>query len=209
MKEYWWCENFSNEAESILKHHCVQSNLSDFDIELSKWTVFCSIHIEYPLSFTLFVALQTKLIKQLNSTTTSTIDDQKQFWDSTRKLLPSVISVIRKIRTIKFQEDKNSLATVTNVLRILSNCQKINSLCNYETDLVATFGSQHRECTNLKELLISIIKNETIEWFETNVHKNFINKIAVEKLVHMIELIKTIKVNLQIAIELLDNIFLE
>lgn len=115
---YWWSGKFSIQGEAVIAQHSAQSGLSAIDCAFAQWSVYTAIHNDHPLAFNLFESLLDKLIRPIQSAST-TEDEIKQFWDGTTKLLPSCFSVIRKLRK-KTATDKNCVKILTDVLSILS-----------------------------------------------------------------------------------------
>jgi len=66
-----WKGRFSVPAETILRLHCIQCGLPKISVILARWTEFISVHILYPLNFSVFLSLLQKLVKviQNNSVT--------------------------------------------------------------------------------------------------------------------------------------------
>lgn len=97
MSGYWWCGNFSPQANQLLTQHIAQSGLTQTEVALCSYSVYAGIHQRHPLSFALFSKLLDQLLKPLQTEIVPE-EDMKLFWDATRKLLPSCFSIIRKIR---------------------------------------------------------------------------------------------------------------
>lgn len=115
---YWWAGKFSAQGEAIIIQHAAQSGMNTLDRALTQWSAYTCIHITHPLSFSLFESLLDKLIRFLE--TSQLADDEiKMFWDGVKKLLPSCLSVIRKMRK-RTAGDKNSVKVLTEVLSIIS-----------------------------------------------------------------------------------------
>lgn len=97
MSGYWWCGNFSPQANQLLTQHIAQSGLTQTEVALCSYSVYAGIHQKHPLNFALFSKLLDQLLKPLQTEIVPE-EDMKLFWDATRKLLPSCFSIIRKIR---------------------------------------------------------------------------------------------------------------
>lgn len=115
MEAYQWSGNFSSLAKDILTQHVAQSGLSSAAVSLAQWVEFSTVHVDHPLSFVLFNNLLEKLTRSIQNGTLSD-DEMKLFWEATKKLLPSCINSVRKLRRLT-ANDKSTLSQITAVLR--------------------------------------------------------------------------------------------
>lgn len=213
MTAYWWCGTYSPQAEALLTQHGVQSGLSQTCLAFAQWSVYCTVHLEHPLSFTLFCNLMEKLIKPIQTSTASE-DDVKMFWDATKKLLPSCFTIIRKIRK-KTTGDKNMMKQLVEVLKLLGKLMTLEPPESIE--MFPDISYPWLERSELKNWDITWVLTEAINqganhWFTHILENNAQEKSDMEneaKLQHMIKLIQLVRTDLQKAIEFYDKIFQE
>lgn len=124
---YKWCGKFSEPAVAIITQHCAQSGITPNLRELAQWSAYTTVHLNYPLAFDVFDNLLDKMQKNFNCTSTiessssssSSIEQSKLFWEGAKTLLPSCFSIIRNINK-KISSDKDPLKMLKDVLSILS-----------------------------------------------------------------------------------------
>ncbi|KAB0801825.1 hypothetical protein PPYR_04011 [Photinus pyralis] len=113
---YEWDGKFGSQPEAIITQHRIQSGLCPTEIDFVNWAAYTSVQKEHPLSFELYLKLLMKISKHLSAPTRNE-DNFKLFWSFTRKLLPSCIGLIRKVR--KRPHDKKTAEQIIDVLNIL------------------------------------------------------------------------------------------
>lgn len=207
---YWWAGNFGAQAEAIITQHGAQSGLNQNSLNLIQWTVFCSVHTEHGLSFSLFANILNKLTKPLQSNLFSE-DDNKLFWDGVRKLLPSCYSTVRKIRK-KNSGDKHVLKLIKEILTLLCNLNgmKVAEEVNLFPDNHYGWLPADRSKYCIKDVLDLAINQGAIEWFDDIVENNDSNDKSEEgKLQFLIRIIQLLRSDLQRAIEYYDKCFSE
>lgn len=211
MTEYWWCGTYSPQAEALLTQHGVQSGLNQTQLAFAQWCVYCNVHLEHPLSFTLFCNLIDKLIKPLQASGYE--EDIKLFWDATKKLLPSCFTIIRKIRK-KTTGDKNMMKQLVEVLRLLGKLMSLEPDENIEMfpQVLYPWLEEHGKNWDVTYVLTEAIKQGANHWFthilENNAEEKSDNENE-EKLRNMIRFIQLVRTDLQKAIEYYDKIFQE
>ncbi|XP_044739455.1 protein unc-13 homolog 4B isoform X2 [Chrysoperla carnea] len=212
---YWWCGNYSAQAESLITQHAAQSGLNPNEQALCQWVVYTQVHADHPLSFTLFSNLLDKLIRPLQSNSFCE-EEVKIFWESSKKLLPFVFNTIRKIRK-KSTGDKNILKQVIEVLRIIAKMslleppEKIN-LFPSELYRWLTYKSDDDSEGNwdFRGTLGDAIQQGAIDWFEHVLEHNPCQDHTDEaKMQHLIKIIQLVRSDLQKAVEYYDKIFQE
>ncbi|XP_018323999.1 protein unc-13 homolog 4B isoform X2 [Agrilus planipennis] len=209
---YWWCGNFSGQAEAIITQHSVQSGLTVTDVALSQFAVYSSIHRDHPLNFALFSNLIDKLIKPIQTMTVSE-EEAKLFWDSVKRLLPSCFATIRKIRK-KCPNEKATLKMIKEVLKILSQLITIDPPENFNLFPANLYGwlSYAGEGPNcdINATLRDAISQGASDWFNYILENNQTSDNSEEgKLQNMLKIIQLVRVDLQRAIEYYDRMFQE
>lgn len=209
--EHWWNGNFSPQAGALITQHIAQTGLQNNDVTLAKWFVYCKIHKDYPLSYGLFLNLLDKLLKPLQANYYCE-EDMKVFWEACRKLMPSLFSLIRRLRK---KCEKNVLKQLKEVLMIFSKL--------FTLDLPTTIDlfpeNEYKWLANvitsdgnfdIKKALNEAIIQGANDWFnyvlETNVN---IEETNDGKLRHLVKLIQLVRSDLQKSIEFYDKCFQE
>lgn len=179
---------------------------------LAQWNVYCTVHVDHPLNFTLFSKLLDKLIKPLQTSVISE-EDVKLFWDSTKKMLPSCFNIVRKIRK-KTNGDKNMMKQLLEVLRILNKLSLVEPPEN--TNLFPpniyvwlTYKTDGPNWDIRGTLSDAVIQGAT-DWFNHILENNECNDSNGEaKLQHIIKIIQLVRTDLQKAVEFFDKTFQE
>ncbi|CAH1131281.1 unnamed protein product [Ceutorhynchus assimilis] len=208
---YWWCENFTPQADQLLTQHVAQSGLTQTEVALCSYSVYAGIHQKHPLSFGLFSKLLEKLLKPLQTEIINE-EDLKLFWEATRKLLPSCLSIIRKIRK-KTTNEKTIMKQVMEVLKILNY---IITLGPTDIDLFPsnlypwiTFHGNGPNC-DIQGALRDAISKGANDWLNYIIENNTENGgTSISKLQNLIQMIQLIRSDLQKAIEYYDKFFIE
>ncbi|XP_017783309.1 PREDICTED: protein unc-13 homolog D isoform X2 [Nicrophorus vespilloides] len=204
---YWWSGTFSGKANTFLSQHIAQSGLQPIDVALSQYAVFVAIHQNHPLSFNLFSNLLEKLIKPVQSQIPCD-EDLKIFWDATKKLLPSVFAVIRKLRR-KCSNEKTAMKQLIEVLECVS---KVSMLEPPEgTNLFPEKLYQWMNASDgwdIRNTLTQAVERGAEDWF-CHILENSprSDDSDIGKLQHLIKITQLIRTDLQRATEFYDKIF--
>lgn len=212
MAHYWWSGNYSIQAEAIIQQHAALSGLGQNEIALAQWTVFCAIHVEHPLSFSLFNSLIAKLTKPLQSEVICE-EENKLFWDGARKIFPSCFSKIRKIRKQQ-AGDKTVLKTLRDVLTIFVSLSDLKIPESVDIFPENVYGWLKR--TDDKPIcdIIFVLKEACLqgasEWFIHILENNECKDKSEEgRLQHLIRVIQLVRSDLQRTVEYYDKVFSE
>ncbi|KAL1461867.1 hypothetical protein WDU94_013734 [Cyamophila willieti] len=65
IEPYFWKGEFDPLAQTLMRQHVAQSNLTPTDQSLAEFAEFVDIHYDHPLSFTLFKDLMEQIIHTL------------------------------------------------------------------------------------------------------------------------------------------------
>ncbi|XP_022905569.2 protein unc-13 homolog 4B isoform X2 [Onthophagus taurus] len=187
---FWWCGSFSPQGNALITQHVAQSGLSTPDIALAQWIVYTNVHRTHPLSFDLFVDILEKLCKPIQYNSFEE-EDLKLFWDATKKLIPTCLSMIRKIRKTNFKE-KNQLKQVAKVLNVLG--------------LISMLDPPE----NINELLENCVVKGAKDWFEHILENTQLVEDSDEaKMKRLVKIVQLVRTDLQKAIEYYDKMFHE
>lgn len=211
MAPYWWSGKFSEQAEAILTQHGVLSGLNQTNLAFAQWIVYCSIQSNHPLSMTLFLNILEKIIKPIQNSTACE-EDIKYFWDATKKLLPSCVAIIRKIRK-KTIGDKNMMKQLIEILKLFSKLMPLEPPDNTEMfpeNLYPWLTRSEVENWNLTSVLTEAINHGANHWFQHVIENNTPeDKTEETRLQCLIKIIQLVRADLQKAIEFYDKIFQE
>ncbi|XP_066150952.1 protein unc-13 homolog 4B isoform X3 [Euwallacea fornicatus] len=208
---YWWCGNFSPQAEQLLTQHVAQSGLSPTEVALCSYSVYAGIHHSHPLSFALFSKLLEKLLRPLQTEIVPE-EDLRLFWDATRKLLPSCFSIIRKIRK-KTANEKTMMKQIIEVLKIL-HYLKILEPANidlFPRNLYPwiTCNEEGPHC-DIQQTLNDAITQGASDWLNYIIENNKeTTGTALARLQNLIQLVQLLRSDLQKAVEFYDKLFIE
>jgi hypothetical protein len=78
VEPFQWNGEFCQAADTILTQHLVQCGMSEVSVTLAQWSEFASVHVDHPLSFTVFSHLLQKLVKPLQNRLTTDDEVAKQ-----------------------------------------------------------------------------------------------------------------------------------
>lgn len=222
MAPYWWCGNFSAQAEQLITQHAAQSGLNPLEQALCQYTVYTSIHANHPLSYTLISTLLDKLIRPLQASTPPQFCDEeiKVFWEATKKLLPPIFTTIRKIRKKTSGGDKNVLKQIIEVLRIvakLSLLEPPEKTNLFPSELYRWLTYRNEDDADnvlgnwdIRGVLGDAIQQGAIDWFEHILEQNQPQDQSDEgQMQYMIKVIQLVRSDLQRAVEYYDKIFQE
>ncbi|XP_055617966.1 protein unc-13 homolog 4B isoform X2 [Toxorhynchites rutilus septentrionalis] len=211
--QYWWSGKFTPQGESVLTQHSAQSSLPATAVAFIQWSVYSAIHLDHHLAFSLFDSLLEKIIRPIQTKSASD-EELKLFWEATKKLLPSLFSVIRKLRK-KTAGDKMVIKMLTDVLNILA---KISMLTPPdETDLfpVQQYAWIRRANGNepswdIREALNSAVVSGAENWLNGIKECHFTQSgLDEDRLQNLIKIIQLVRSDIQRSIEYYDKLFQE
>lgn len=207
---FWWSGKFSSEGDTILTQHAAQSGLTQPDLALSRWSVFCEVHCEHPLAFSLFDGLLDKIVRVIQSR--SSKEEVRIFWESTKKLLPSCMNTIRKMRK-SVSGDKNTIRMVAEALSIISKVAMIQPPEEFDLFPAQLYGWLPKSETtgwDIRSTLTDAVRVGAESWFSHITEQNPSNyETNEERLQHLIKIIQLVRSDLQRSIEHYDKIFQE
>lgn len=182
------------------------------EVALSQYCVYTSVHQNHPLNLALFSTTLEKLEKHLQKGVI-TEEGVKLFWDSTRKLLPSCFSIIRKIRKRNTNE-KTVLKQVREVLKILnyvSVLQPPTDMDLFPSTLYpwATYSRNDPNC-DIPAMLLDAVAKGASDWLTHLLENNTkVDESGTARSQNLIQIIQLIRSDLQKAIEFYDKLFQE
>lgn len=212
LEHYAWRGEFSEGAATIIRQHAVQSGLSAADETLAQWVEFCSVHIDHPLSFTLFAQLIDKLKKNIEDGHLSS-DELKHFWDATKKFLPTCLNSVRRLRKLS-NCDRNTLIQLNGIISTLSCLSQLNvpeGTDLFPSSVYGWLGSQSdQKCCDITSVLTEAIRQGAEDWLCYVQENNTLDGPSEEdRLKHVIRLVQLVRSDLQKAIEFHDKIFMK
>lgn len=209
---YWWAGKFSSQGDTILTQHAAQSGLTQSDIALARWSVFCEVHCEHPLAFSLLDGILEKIVRTIQSPGTGK-EEIRLFWESTKKLLPSCFNSIRKIRKNAASGEKNAIRTLTDVLSIISKVAMIEPPEGFDlfpSNLYGWLPTSDIGGWDIRSTLTDAVRSGALNWYEhinQQIPCNF--ETNEERLQHLTKMIQLVRSDLQRCIELYDKVFQE
>ncbi|KAK4881762.1 hypothetical protein RN001_005081 [Aquatica leii] len=198
---YTWDGKFSTQAEAILTQHKIQSGLSPNEIDLIQWTAFTSIQKEHPLAFSIYVNLLDKINQHFKLPST-TEEEATIFWNFTKKLLPSCIGLIRKVR--KRPHDKVTAQQVADVLTILWQLTALQPPkdINLLPSTYYPWLENNEEDNNIMTVLKAAVSKGAKEWLQFILERTEkLDNSADETLVYFNKIVQLIRTDLQMAVE--------
>uniref|UniRef100_A0A182U746 Munc13-4 n=1 Tax=Anopheles melas TaxID=34690 RepID=A0A182U746_9DIPT len=210
---YWWSGKFTIQGEAVLTQHSAQSGLSSTTEAFIQWSVFAAIHQDHPLSFVLFDTLLEKLIRPIQTLAVSE-EEQKSFWEATKKLLPSCFSAVRKLRK-KNTGDKLLLKTLNSVLNIIAKVALLEPPEGTDLFPVQMYGWIRRSNEtepnwDIREALASAVVSGAEDWFGGIKEGHFLQTGTDEdRLQNLIKIIQLVRSDIQKSIEYYDKTFQE
>lgn len=220
---YWWSGKFNINAEALRSQHAVQSGLTGFDIALSQWFVYATIHEEHPLSFTLFNNTLDDIVPPLKCHLTES-EYMKSFWNGAKRILPTCFMFIRKLR-VKTVSDKQLVKSLCEVLDILAKIQSIPVCQSMDLFPANIYGwlppslpssstdDDGGQSFTLKTVAIQAIYSGSQEWLEHLIEDNKpsgeedSSSSSDRHLQYLIQLVQMVRSDLQRAIEFFDRHF--
>ncbi|XP_065080897.1 protein unc-13 homolog 4B-like [Ochlerotatus camptorhynchus] len=191
---YWWSGKFTSPGEAILKQHAICADLSDSEKVLIYWNAYTTVHITYPIAFSLFESLLNKICASVSNNLIEK-DDLKRFWLGVKKILPSCFAVIIKLRK-RIAGDNDIVKTVTSVLNILAKLEGIRSNCDIDLFSPDEYEYlKHKIEQNPKlpipEVTLLAVRTGARNWFDQIMKDTMkANLSNEEKLQHSIKMIQ-------------------
>ncbi|XP_017765813.1 PREDICTED: protein unc-13 homolog D isoform X3 [Eufriesea mexicana] len=210
IEKYCWSGRWSAPAEVLLLQHSAQRGLLNRNIVLAQWIEYARIHQEHPLNFTVFNKLIVDLLKPMEGGLFS-VDENRLFWDATKKLLYSCLNSIRKIRRLNVA-DKNTSAQLSAILGILSSISflKIPEDVNLFPAKMYPWFPDPDEKLSVLQALEYTVEQGGVEWFDHIVKNNAPETESDEDaLKYHIKVIQLVRVDLQNAIDNFDKKFIK
>lgn len=209
---YWWSGKFNINAEALRSQHAVQSGLTAFDIALSQWFVYATIHEEHPLSFALFNNTLDDIVSPLKCHLTES-EYIKTFWNGAKRILPTCFMFIRKLR-VKTVSDKQLVKTLCEVLDIFTKIESIpvgQSVDLFPSNIYGWLPTDKEADTfTVKTVAMEAICSGSQEWLEHLIEdsKPTPEEASSDKhLQYLIQLVQMVRSDLQRAIEFFDRHF--
>uniref|UniRef100_A0A8D8U3A5 BAI1-associated protein 3 n=1 Tax=Cacopsylla melanoneura TaxID=428564 RepID=A0A8D8U3A5_9HEMI len=205
IEPYYWKGEFDILAQTLIRQHVAQSNLSPTDQSLAEFAEFVAVHLDHPLSFTVFSNLLDHLIDIYPSFNEYQV---KSFWDSAKKLLPSCFSNLRKLRK-SIPNDEHTLTQLSALLSILSSLSQkpipaeVDLLPDNIYGWIVTPGQNDLHIT-----LKDAVSQGAIDWIDCIIDQNKPESNEDEAvLVNRIKIVQLVRTDLQKAIDHHDEIF--
>ncbi|KAK0074327.1 hypothetical protein PV326_012540, partial [Microctonus aethiopoides] len=218
-EKYCWCGRWSIAAESLILQHSAQRGLLPRSVALCQWIEYSRIHQQHPLNYSIFNKVIIDLLRPLENGLFSK-DEERLFWEATKKILYSCLNSVRKIRKLT-DGDKNVLAQMNAILGILSSISSLKVPDNFELFPPKIFGwFPEPDGTNvdvIKALEYTVIQGG-VEWELNALQKRFdhilnnntpSSETDDDALKYHIKIIQLIRADLQRAIENYDRIFIK
>ncbi|KAL0270000.1 UNVERIFIED_CONTAM: hypothetical protein PYX00_007554 [Menopon gallinae] len=209
VEAYQWSGNFSSLAKDILTQHIAQSGLNSTAVTLAQWVEFSSVHVDHHLSFGLFQGLIEKLSRSIQFKTLSD-DEIKLFWEGAKKLLPSCVNSIRKIRKLT-GSDKGNVNQVSAILNICAHLQSLEmpeKTDLFPSNIYGWLNINDVDNYDVKHVIRDAVRQGATDWFNYIVDSNKNDDYSTEgKLRHLIKIIHLVRSDIQKAIEYYDKIF--
>ncbi|CAH1393927.1 unnamed protein product, partial [Nezara viridula] len=204
-----WDGEFPEPANTILRQHTAQSGLKPSDEYMARWLEFIRFHTNQPFCFSLFLKTLEKIIQTLKSGLYSN-EQEKLFWESTKRILPFFFQHIRKLRKLS-QDDNNFLEGLTSILKVLSLISSLNVPEEYDLFPKTSFGwLSESSCSeqDIVSILKETIKQSASEWYdhilENNKPEDFSNEKVLQQAVKVTQLVRN---DIQKSIEIFDKHF--
>nr|CAD7430429.1 unnamed protein product [Timema monikensis] len=207
-----WNGVYSSLGETILTQHCVQCGLNSADVAFAKWMEYVSVHVGHPLNFKVFADTLIQLIKPLQNGLLRP-DEEKMFWEATKKLIPSCMNAIRKIRRLTPSE-RHTSNLISSILSVFSHLMTLQMPEGLDLFPVSVYGwlNTPEDQPNC-DILVTVTAAVTVgaeDWFGHLLENNSPEDSTDEsRLKHLIKIIKLAKIDLQKAVEFYEKLFLE
>lgn len=203
IEPYEWDGKFGSQAEAIIMQHKIQSGLCPTTIDFVEWAAYTSVQKEHPLSFGLYLKLLTKISKHL-SVPSCNRESVKIFWTFTKKLLPSCIGLIRKIR--KRPHNKKTAEQIADVLNILLQLMCLQQPTDpnlFPTNSYPWLISYEEEKTrSISNVLNAAVVKGGKDWLQFILERTEKQDNSVEEtLVYFNKVVQIVRSDLQMAVE--------
>lgn len=180
---------------------------------LAQWVVFTAVHTNHALSFTLFVNTLDKLVKPLQSGSYFCDHELKLFWEGAKKLLPSCINLVRKLRK-KATNEKTTIKQLVEVLKIIKVLDSLELPSNLDLFPDKSYAwitdREEGQNLNINTVLKEAVAHGANDWFNYIVENNTTKDESDDgKLQLLIKIVQLVRTDLQKAIEIYDNVFKE
>uniref|UniRef100_A0A182JNS5 C2 domain-containing protein n=1 Tax=Anopheles christyi TaxID=43041 RepID=A0A182JNS5_9DIPT len=209
---YWWAGKLTSEGEAILQQYTKCANLTATEQTLIAWFVYTQVHLTYQLSITLLESVLDKLCVAYDTALT-TDDERERFWEGARRILPSCLSIIVKMRK-RLAGDKDIVKTVTAVLQLLAKADQLamRKGANLFSDAtVRTLKQMSLDCTKhstMKEATVLAVQLGARTWFETSLSSAIEGSQSnEEKLRSLIKFVQLLQSDLLRAKTYYDQVF--
>ncbi|XP_074096629.1 C2 and C2B_Munc13-like domain-containing protein staccato isoform X2 [Cotesia typhae] len=211
VEKYCWCGRWSAPAEALILQHSAQRGLLARNVFLSQWVEYSRIHQQHPLHFAVFNKVAVELLRPLENGLFSK-DEEKLFWDATKKIVYSCLNSIRKIRRLS-AGDKNVMTQMGAILGILSSINSLRILDDFDLFPQKMFGwfpePEDMNVDVMKALEYSVIQGGA-EWFDHILNNNTPESDSDDDaLKYQIKVIQLIRADLQHAMEIYDRMFIK
>ncbi|XP_044586415.1 protein unc-13 homolog 4B isoform X2 [Cotesia glomerata] len=211
VEKYCWCGRWSAPAEALILQHSAQRGLLARNVFLSQWVEYSRIHQQHPLHFAVFNKVAVELLRPLENGLFSK-DEEKLFWDATKKIVYSCLNSIRKIRRLS-AGDKNVMTQMGAILGILSSISSLRIPDDFDLFPQKMFGwfpeSEDTKVDVMKVLEYSVIQGGA-EWFDHILNNNTpASDSDDDALKYQIKVIQLIRADLQRAMEIYDRMFIK
>lgn len=204
-----WDGDFPEPANTILRQHAAQSGLRPADECLARWLEFTRFHTTQQLNFSLFEKVLEQIIQPLKNGLYSD-EEVKLFWDGVKRILPSVVQYIRKLRKWS-QEDKNYVQTLTSVLKVISQISPLDVPDGFDLFPKSVYDWLKLDESS-KLLLIDVvretIKQSSSEWFDQVVANNKPVETTTDAVLQQsVKVAQLVRNDLQRSIESFNKLF--
>ncbi|XP_057330186.1 protein unc-13 homolog 4B isoform X3 [Microplitis mediator] len=211
VEKYCWCGRWSAPSEALILQHSAQRGLLARNVSLAQWVEYSRIHQQHPLHFSVFNKVAVELLRPLENCLFSK-DEEKLFWDATRKIIYSCLNSIRKIRRLS-PGDKNVMTQMGAILGILSSISSLRIPEDFELFPTKMFGwfpePDDTKVDVMKALEYSVIQGGA-EWFDHILNNNTPESDSDDDaLKYQIKVIQLIRADLQRAMEIYDRMFIK
>ncbi|XP_063220892.1 protein unc-13 homolog 4B isoform X3 [Bacillus rossius redtenbacheri] len=205
VEPYHWDGSFSLPGETLVTQHRVQCGMSAPSAALARWVEFAGVHSEHPLSFAVFPPLLERLAKALHK------DEDKLFWETAKKLMPSCMNAIRKIRKLT-PSDKHTLLQLSSVLSILSHLSALKPPEGFDLFPKSVFGwldtPEDQPNCDIYGTVAAAVRQGAEDWFCSAASTNNVESANDESaLSGLIKLVQLVRCDLQRAIDFHDKLF--
>ncbi|XP_065338040.1 protein unc-13 homolog 4B isoform X3 [Cloeon dipterum] len=211
---YKWSGRFLELADSVLNQHRIQTGLDENHVQLARWAEFCAVHIDHALNFQLLGRTLEKLIRPVKDGVLSD-EEARVFWEAARKLMPTCLTCIRKIRKL-MPTDKDTLTQLEALLSILVQLTTLTPPKDFElfpANMFAWLSASNGPHCDIHQSIQDAVRQGAKDWYE---HIMEINNDDDKKsddqdiqLSYYIKILSLLQSDLLRAIEYHDKIYSE